>query len=248
VITVTEGGSAATMIDKVFSWCVAMIQQTAVRGRVSARTKRRGVRAPSEEFHERLVSLGLKPERMWWGPMTLFPTRAEVLVDAIEQQPPRQVLEVGCGTSSALLAALGYKHGFKVIGLENHQSTIDYIDSMLEGLPCAESITVRKCGFARYRYPDRRRYRWFDAGLEQMHETFDFVFVDGPMGSLVGRNGALPQVVPFLEPGHRIFLDDHLRDHEQACIEEWRRYFPGLELETIEKDRGVALITVPLSG
>lgn len=59
--------------------------------------------------------------------MTLNPLKAEILLDEIDNQPPKQVLEVESGTSSALFAAAADKYSFDVLSLENYYPTIDYV-------------------------------------------------------------------------------------------------------------------------
>ena len=66
------------------------------------------------------------------------------------------------------------------------------------------------------------------------------------MGTLVGRNGALPEIIPYLAENHRIFLDDSTRDHERKCIMEWKKHYPELIVE--EPHKGIcnlAKIKIP---
>jgi hypothetical protein len=62
------------------------------------------------------------------------------------------------------------------------------------------------------------------------------------MGTLVGRNGALPEILPYLANEHRIYLDDSQRSHESRCIEQWQGQYKGLVVEEAKNVFGLARI------
>ena len=230
-IELREGGG--TFVDSLFSLGVNLIQHTAVKVGVMVKTKRHFRRrpGPTQDFQRRLQELGLVPERLWWGPMTFEPNKCQFLMAEIESQPPKRLLEVGSGTSTAVFAALAENYGFSVLSLENHGGTVKYVQSILEGLPCSKRVTIQKCDFVRRTYPNGEKYWWYNADLGSVGGLFDFVFIDGPMGTFVGRNGALPEIKGYLAEDHRIYLDDIKRPHERSCLEEWERHFPTLTFE-----------------
>ena len=120
-----------SIVDKVFSFGIKIVQKFLING-VGIKLRRKVLKnrtkfASGQEFNTRLKNLGLVPEKLWWGPMTLNPLKVKFLLDEIERQPPKQVLEVGSGTSSALFSAAGEKYGFNVLSLENFYPTIDYV-------------------------------------------------------------------------------------------------------------------------
>lgn len=241
---VSQGGS---LKDALFSTAISFLQDTVIKIGVNRRIKR-GVhlaRQPDEQFNEVLRQLGLVPDRLWWGPMTLFPRKALFLINQIKSQPPRHLLEIGSGSSTALFAALGEKYGFDVLSIENHQKTIDYVEYLLKDLPCSKRLTIQKCGFIKKSYPDKKKYWWYAADIKRLGDKVDFVFIDGPVGRLVGRNGALPEIISYLSDDHRIFLDDSQREHERNCIMEWKRYYKDLYVETYNECPGIACIKIP---
>ena len=247
MINVIARNSNNSLVDRSFTFGVNLIQSTLVKRRVAKVTDihmdRRGPKA-SEGFANKLSELGLFGDRLWWGPMTLFPRKAEFLIDEIDRVHPTRILEIGSGTSTAIFAALGHRYGFEVLSLENHMDTISYVQWLLEGTPCEDKLTIQHCGFSRYQYPNGERFRWYDVDLRKSQCKYDFVFIDGPMGRLVGRNGALPMIVDCLLEPHRIILDDINRRHERDCVNEWRRHYPQLKVETFENCQGLALITL----
>jgi hypothetical protein len=175
--------------------------------------------------------------------MTMAPHKCEFLANEIESCPPRHVLEIGCGASTAVLAGLARKLGFTVLSLENHQGSVEYVEYLLQGLDCNDRVTIQKCGFVRSRYPSGKRYRWYDADLARAGCKFDFVVVDGPMKQLVGRDGFLPQIIPFLAQDHRIYIDDW-RAMKRIGVDEWAANYPEVRVEAVAANMG--LMRVPL--
>jgi len=248
MIAVEPGGNRGAFTDRLFTIGTNFLQSTVIRYRVRMLAEkyiqRPGLRV-NQDFLRQMNELGLTPERLWWGPMTLFPQKAQFLLSEIEKHPPKRILEIGSGTSSALFAALAVKHNFTMLSLDNYKDTMKYVQSILEGIPCDNRVRLQQCGLIRRSYPNGKKYWWYDAILDDKQGLFDFVFIDGPMSSLVGRNGALPEIKPYLAKDHRIYIDDYNRAHEKACVTEWGRHFPGLIVETFEECKGVALLKLP---
>lgn len=236
--------------DRVFTAAVNAVQQyvTPLGVRVKQRRRRRHVAPPSTALRKRLAALGLDVDALWWGPMTLFPRKAEYLMSEIEAAPPRRVLEVGSGSSTPVLAALAARHGFGIVSLENHEGSARYVRAALQGSPGESSVELVVAGFRRRHYPDGKGYWWYDIDLGRHGAPFDLVIIDGPMGTLVGRNGAIPEIFPFLTACHRIYLDDANRAHEQACMDEWLARHPFMTVERPATCRGMAKITLPIAG
>lgn len=249
MVTIERGGNRGTLFDKLFTLATNLLQSTVIRARVRASTedhaRRPGPRA-DETFSLQLKELGLTPENMWWGPMALFPRKAQFLLSEIEKLPPTRLLEVGSGTSTSLFAALAVKHGFSMLSLENYRDTLKYVQAALEQLPCSKLVKLQQCGFIRGRYKNGEKYRWYDARLDENEGPFDFVFIDGPMSRIVGRNGALPEIKPYLARNNRIYLDDYNREHEKASVAEWKRHYPELIVERIPECPGIAKLMLPL--
>lgn len=218
----------SSVTDRLFSEGVRFIQSYVVR-HIDA--LRKDEFTPySEAFSEHMKSIGLDLKRIdRRGVMTFLPYRVEYLINQIESNPPKRLLEVGAGSSTVLFAALAHKYGFDMVSLENHEGSVKYVDSLLQGTPFSERVSLQICDFRRRCYPDGKPYWWYAADLSG--EPFDFVFVDGPMSTLVGRNGALPEVMPFLAKDAKLFIDDVDRTHERRVLEQWRHYFPEISID-----------------
>lgn len=236
--------SNSTTRDRLFTRFVNMIQQYVTPWGVRWKMSRRAriVAPPSADLRARLSELGLDVDSLWWGPMTLHPRKIEYLIREVESHPPRCLLEVGSGSSTPVLAALAHRYGFHVVSLENHAGSARYVcDSMHQG---AEQVDLVVTGFRRRYDSDGKPYWWYDVDLSGYPQPFDMVLIDGPMGSLVGRGGALREIKPFLAPDHRIYIDDANRDHEKKCIAHWQRQFKGLNVELPVECRGIAKLRI----
>lgn len=230
---------ATSFGDKAFSLAIRAVQAGVIRHLDRLRKPKR---TPyTSEFIEKMGALGVDMGKIGWqGAMTFLPRRSEYLVEQIESNPPKRLLEVGAGSSTLLFAALAHKYGFEVVSLENHGGSVDYVNDLLDGTPFAPHVCLQICDFKRCFYPDGKRYWWYAADLSG--SSFDFVFVDGPMSSLVGRNGALPQVMPYLATEARVYVDDINREREKAALREWKQYFPEIVID--EECPGVGKILV----
>lgn len=248
--SVLDRTNALTALESLYTRYVNAAQSSFVK--VGASFKARRFNPPLQRrlaqetaLRSRLDGLRLAPDSgLWWGPMTLNPLKAHFLIRELERRRPRHVLEAGSGSSTAILAALGKELGFDVLSLENHEETIRYVTHVLRDGEFS-NLTIQKCGFVTRTFPDGRRYRWYNADLADGGRCFDCVVIDGPMSSLVGRNGALPEILAFLSEDHRIYLDDGQRPHERESVEEWSRYYPGLQVERPAEARGMAVLRVP---
>ncbi|MEM7100802.1 MAG: hypothetical protein AAF541_21245 [Pseudomonadota bacterium] len=237
------------MTDRLYSQGVALLQSTVVQWLVSVSSKK--VEDRNEERMEssarmanRLRELGLDPDRLWWGKMTFNVNKMEYLLNEIEKQKPKQIIEVGGGTSTAVLAAAAKYYGFQILTLENHDATLGYVRYLLEDLDCSDVLEIQKCGFTSYHTPGLGNYRWYKADLDRLRAKADFLLVDGPMSSLVGRVGALPQCLPYMENTARFYFDDCKRKHEIECVERWKSLYPGLNA-TVPPGIGIFSLTLP---
>lgn len=239
-------GMTSTVIDRLFTGFVNTVQQYITPWGVRFRQTRRkrNIAPPSQVLRNQLAGLGLDVEQLWWGPMTIFPRKLEYLLHEIENDPPQRLLEIGSGSSTPVLAALANRYKFDIVSLENHAGSARYVTESLRHGPGAERVQLIVAGFRRRQVANGRRYWWYDVDLGADDRPYDMVIVDGPMGSLVGRNGALPEIKPYLAHRHRIYLDDANRVHEKRCLAEWERQYPGLIVERPASCRGIAKVMI----
>lgn len=233
-------------IERFYTASVKWIQNTFVRADVwiDAKKGRHEGRKPDAALTQRLMDLALDPERIWWGPLTLKAEKIRYLLEEIESHPPKRVIEMGSGASTALFAALGEKYDFEVYSIENHPDSVYYVNHLLEGLPCARRVHMQQCGFVRKKLPNGKGYWWFDMDLEAFGGKFDFVFIDAPMGQLAGRLGSLPELAPWLADEHRVYLDDSDRPDEQAFLGIWKTLYPDLSVTAADNCRDIVKLSL----
>lgn len=242
---VIEPDIEITAADHLFTFGIRVLQTHVIQ---HVDRLRKPHREPySQNFKDKMRSLGVDMGKIGWrGAMTFLPYRAEYLINQIETCPPKRMLEVGAGSSTLLFAALAYRYGFKIVSLENHKASVRYVRDLLEGTPFSDSVTLQVCSFRRREYDNGDAYWWYAADLSLQGAPYDLVFVDGPISTIVGRNGALPEVLPFLADDARIYVDDVNRASEQRVLREWKDHFPGVIVAT--ECRGIAKINVTPTG
>jgi len=238
LVTIAPHGSA---VDRAFGTLIERAQAMVVQLVDRHRQPRRA--PPTASLIAKLEQLGIRPDLLKWGPMTLLPYRAEYLLDEVQRRPPRSVLEIGAGASTLLFAALSARYGFTLVSVENFAGSVEYVRRLLRESSIDSRVVVQKCGFKRGRFPDGSGYWWYDAELGLSAANYDFVFVDGPMSTLVGREGMLPEVLPFLAPGARVYVDDTHHRHGRRCLATWTRNYPALVVT--EGCEGISKLSIP---
>jgi predicted O-methyltransferase YrrM len=247
---VEYGPTCDRRLDRWYSSATRLVQRGVVSTSVglhglSSFARRRPV---PESLGRRLTALGVDPARLDFSPLTIKPWKLEYLIELVENKPPRCVLELGSGVTTVVLAALADKHGFELLSLEHYPGAVRDLHRLTDGMACAQHIRVQRCGLARKRPVEGRRYYWFNADLEAYRGRFDFVLIDAPMARLTGRRGALPEIEPYLDADHRLVLDDSTRRHERACLAEWLRRFPALDVRYDEKVPDIAVMRLNKSA
>src|SRR5690606_22783454 len=95
------------------------------------------------------------------------------------------------------------------------------------------------------RYAPLRRHEdgpWYNT---PMPDGIDLAIVDGPRAKDGGRLAALQHLMPKMNPGALIILDDTDREKEQSDLREWSRRY-GLDFSFIPGSKGTASwATVP---
>ncbi len=174
--------------------------------------------SPVTSISELLADPGVP--RSTWSISDILAIELAAYLDRVR---PKRILEVGSGLSTAVLAAYAVTHGAKVISLEHACKYYVRTARGLAKLRLSGSVDLRLASLRRQQFGRCGSYRWYDVPLE---DSFDFVFVDGPP-RVMGRWGVFFAVKDHLQPGWRMWMDDGLRNHEQACIRLWERHVPG---------------------
>lgn len=178
-------------------------------------------------------------------PFTLSPSLARFLGRCVLEAGAKRVVEFGAGASSRVLArALGHGGGGSLTSVEETPDWCrDYwaqaevetgVDSELVVAPLALRMTRQGPVFA---------YRGVDAALRR-RGPFDLAVIDAPQGCY-GRDGSLRSVLPHLNPGALVVLDDAGRWKERLTLKRCLAAFPALRPLAVVPGfagRGVAVL------
>jgi predicted O-methyltransferase YrrM len=175
--------------------------------------------------HDALPHLGS------WKADTYFLWR---IVEAIERLRPREVVELGCGASTLVLAkALELNGGGRLSSFDQHagfaESTARWLAS--HGL----AATMRHAPIVED--PTSWSHTWYD--LTGLPAEIDLLVIDGPPWTLNPFvRGRAEQLFERIAPGGIILLDDAARPGERVVATRWRRDWPNFRFTLLPGAKG----------
>lgn len=146
-----------------------------------------------------------------------------LIVDIIEAERPRRVLEFGIGASSLVIAAALKKAGCPPHrGFDQHREFVGKTANWLASHGLAAELQYAPL-HAAAGWPGL----WYDIG--ETEGTIDLIIIDGPPWTLhpMTRGGAAA-LFHRLAPGGTLLLDDAARPGERLVARRWRREFPEI--------------------
>ena len=155
-----------------------------------------------------------------WDGWAISRRLGQALTARLAELRPRRILELGSGTSTAVLAAHAAAHAAELVSLEHDGAFCAQTARLLEGLGLRAAVDLRLAPIAPLSCPDGVARAWYDAAPAG---PFDFVFVDGPP-MRQGRGAVLFALADRLAPGWELWLKDGYRSHERECVALWRRH------------------------
>jgi predicted O-methyltransferase YrrM len=173
-----------------------------------------------------LTHLGLPydalPNLGSWKADTCF---LEHIVSAIEHLKPRNVVELGCGASSFVIArALQLNGGGDLHSYDQHAEfaaatqswiTENGLDGHIHHAPLGPS-------------PSGWSGHWYQ--LSDLPKSIDLLIIDGPPWAIHPHvRGAAASLFPLLRPGGMILLDDAARPGERVVAGRWRKDHRNIE-------------------
>lgn len=147
-----------------------------------------------------------------------------LLVDHVLTARPRQVVELGAGASTLILArALALANGGELTSYDQHgtfvRATADWIaDHGLAAQLRHAPLVPAPAGWPAL---------WYD--LAGVPERIDLLVIDGPPWTLHPLvRGAAETLFDRIAPGGTIMLDDAARPGERIVAAHWRRRWPDI--------------------
>ena len=175
-----------------------------------------------------------------WTTWALPRSVAGALIERLRRLRPASVLELGSGTSTALLRMLVREWGGHVLSLEHEAPHAALTSSLctLYGVSDPALGEVALAPIEDIELPgDMLAVPWYGVSKIESFRSrcFDFVLVDGPPAN-IGRAGAIFGLKDKLSYAAEIWIDDGRRAHEQAVARAWAAelgceewsYVPGI--------------------
>jgi predicted O-methyltransferase YrrM len=175
--------------------------------------------------HDALPHLGS------WKADTWFLWR---IAETIERLRPNEVVELGCGASSLVIArALQRNGGGKLTSFDQDAEFVVLTGQWLAGLDLAASIRHAPI----VADPSTWSHCWYD--LSGVPAQIDLLVIDGPPWALnpFGR-GRAEVLFDRIAPGGMVLLDDALRPGERVVAARWRRRWPGFRFRLLNGAKG----------
>ena len=141
------------------------------------------------------------------------------IVNAIEELRPSQVVELGCGASSLIIArALQLNGGGRCISYDQHKEFAAITKEWIVDNNIPAEIRHAPLGPS----PDGWPGHWYQ--LSDVPAEIDLLIVDGPPWAIHPHvRGAAASLFPKLRRGGMVLLDDAARLGERVVARRWRQ-------------------------
>jgi predicted O-methyltransferase YrrM len=185
--------------------------------------------------HALLDRLGLPhdalPHLGSWKADTFFLWR---MVRAIERLRPREVVELGCGASTLVLAkALELNGGGRLTSLDQHADFVEATARWLAEHDLAPAMRHAPI----VEDPTDWSHNWYD--LPSLPAEIDLLVIDGPPWTLNPFvRGRAEVLFDRIVPGGMVLLDDAARPGERVVAQRWRRDWPQFRFTLLPGAKG----------
>lgn len=180
-----------------------------------------------------LQNNGDLPGGLVWDAWSLTSSEIRHLQQMLVKQRPRRILELGSGNSTLFLADYCRWYGAQLVSLEHDARFFHKTAALLKTFGLDRAVDLRHAPLQSVSVSGQVG-QFYGARLKG---PFDFVLMDGPP-MRYGRELALPMVAKHLADPWYLWLDDGNRHHEQACVWQWCRQFPGLKVSLVNNEKG----------
>jgi predicted O-methyltransferase YrrM len=182
----------------------------------------------------------LPPMRGW----AISPDFGVLLVAEILRKKPRQVLELGSGVSTLLIAYCLEKIGHGRVVSFDHDK--DYCEKSRDRISEHQLDNFAEVVHAPLKeiQLNQGSWEWYETAHLDPDVKIDLLVIDGPPGQIqeISRYPALPLLHDYFSDDIVILLDDAGRADEKTIINMWIREFPEFEHEYIPVEKGAAAL------
>lgn len=147
------------------------------------------------------------------------------IVDAVEILRPANVVELGCGASSLVIAkALKLYGGGQLSSYDQHADFVAATRQWLSDYSLTADFHHAPLGDPPAGWPGH----WYQ--LKHLPARIDLIVIDGPPWAIHPFvRGAAETLFDRLSPGGMILLDDAARPGERIVARNWKRRWPKIE-------------------
>jgi predicted O-methyltransferase YrrM len=161
-----------------------------------------------------------------WTEGALRPAALAAVCNEIVLAGHREVVELGSGVSTVVLARLMRERGASLTTVEHQPDWARFVRSQLEREGLADVARVVEAPLERHPLA-LEETPWYAApALAELPAEIDLLLVDGPPGYGEGmersRYPALPALQERMAAEAVVFLDDATRPAEREILERWR--------------------------
>lgn len=193
---------------------------------------------PLAEKHRLLDRLKLPhdalPHLGSWKADTWFLWR---IVEAVERLRPREVVELGCGASSLVIAkALDMNGGGRLSSYDQHAEFVESTGRWLAGHGL--SVAMRHAPLVED--SSSWSHSWYD--LTSVPKEIDMLVIDGPPWAINPFiRGRAEVLFDRIVPGGIILLDDAARPGERVVASRWQRDWPNFRFSMLPGAKGTLM-------
>ena len=163
----------------------------------------------------------LNDQRLTWNPWSLEKSLAKKLIGRISELKPKRILELGSGTSTALIADYAKNYNLEFMSLEHGAGYYKNTRQLLKSVGLLKHVDLILAPLKLIKFGNVGKFFWYNT---QLSGKFDFILIDGPPIKF-GRKAALFALQSHFDKNWEIWLHDGKRKHEKNCIEFWSQFF-----------------------
>ncbi|GAA4910131.1 O-methyltransferase [Nesterenkonia rhizosphaerae] len=152
------------------------------------------------------------------------------LSDLVRNRQPKNIVELGGGTSTVWLGYLCESYGGKVVSIDHDEHFAEITRSSVHRHGLHSTAEVRTAPLEEIQV-NKQVYRWYQTTALEDLKDIDLLVVDGPPASSGkdARLPAVPHLISKLSPRCLIVLDDAEREDEREVLDAWAKDLPDLE-------------------
>lgn len=183
----------------------------------------------------------LPPMRLW----AISPDFATLIVGTIRRHKPKQIVELGSGTSTVICAyALDSAEVDGRIRSIEHQS--EFVDASRRLLAVHGFSDIADVKYAPLQALslDDVDYQWYATSALDDLQDIDVLIIDGPpqIGEMDVRYPAMAVLFDKLQDDALILVDDYMRPSESRMVDRWLEEFDLELVERIANEKGAAIL------